>query len=1081
MKAKDVPTAGQSKIWSPETKSDDYQKSIKEVYHEGLSLVDKFKLVVSDKEKLKQKIMKNYSAIFLILIFGFGQKMEAQTGKIDPDFNPGGSGANRVVLSTPIQSDGKIIFAGDFTSYNGIAKKRLVRVDATGAIDPTFSIGAGFDSTVNEVVIQPDGKLIAVGLFNKYNGTNRKGIVRIMPNGIMEPATTFNPGNGANNLVCGASLQTDGKIIICGDFNKYDNTTRNRITRVNSDGTLDGSFNANPGANKRIHTTAIQNDGKIIVGGAFTQFKGSAYSGIVRLTSTGAIDATFTVGIGFAGTSTNTAVRICKIQSSDGKILVGGLFESYDGFNLNNIVRLNSDGTRDANFTANTGTGPDNSVNSLTQQLDGKIIIGGDFTSFNGTPCNHIARLNSDGSLDNTFKPSTGANNAIFSTTLQSDEKKLIIGGKFTSYDGTTVGSVARILLVCSTVSISPSQNDITCNGLTNGSATITASGGSGFTYSWSPSVSTGSIASNLGAGIYTCVATNDCANSASVTVTIMEPSAISLIAGPSSTICGGGTATLSAIASGGTGSFIYNWMPGNLVGDSPSVSPSINTTYTVTVNGCPPEATQMVTVNGICPVSTVPCGLSYVTLNSYNACKAIKTAINYRFKFYDNATNAVVAVKTQPSNYIYFTTIAGLNYGKTYKWTVSVDGGLGFGPESNNACTITFNSPQSKVPCGNSYTNLNSYSSCQPIPKATNYRFRFYDNSNNLIAEKIQPSDYIYFKNVASLDYGKTYFWTVEVEYNDVNTGTLAYGPASSNSCTITFNAPQSKVPCGNSYSNLNSYSSCLPIPKATNYRFKFYDNDVLAAEKIQTSDYIYFKTVVGLKYEKTYKWTVEVEYNDPIFGIKYGPASSSSCTITFNAPQTTVPCGNTFGINGYSAALPVIGATSYRFSFYDCVTNEAIAVKTQTSNYIYFNQVPGLIFNTTYKWTVEAEYNNGTSNVFGPPSSSLCTMNYGTPPAIINDGTNPNGLTARFSNQSIDNNEEPLLINLFPNPTKDIITVEASEVVNNIKVYSITGELVLNPKTTNEVDLSNLKVGLYIISIETENNTKRFKIIKE
>lgn len=988
MKAKDVPIGGKFKSCTSETKLYINTKTIKEVYHEGLSFVDKFKPIVSDKEKFKLKITKNYSVIFLMLIFGLGQKLEAQTGKIDPSFNPGGVGANGPILTTPIQPDGKILLGGSFTSFNGSVKNSIVRVDQNGTLDPTFN--GNFDNVVNKVIIQPDGNLIVVGNFNKCQGTNRKGIARISSTGVMESALTFNPGNGPNDIVNDAVLQSDGKILIAGGFNKFGNTTVNRITRLNSNGILDGSFNPPLAANKTIYSLGLQADGKIIVGGAFTQFNGSAYSGLVRITATGTmaatIDPTFTVGIGFVGTSTNTAVRATKIQG-DGKIIVGGLFESYDGFLMNNLIRLNSDGTRDLTFLP--GTGANNTVNSITLQADGKIIIGGDFTAYNGTPCNHIVRLKPDGSVDVTFKPDNGANNSIYSSSIQAD-KKLIIGGNFTSYDGVSVGSVTRLLMTCLPVTASVSSQNISCNGLSNGSATITASGGSNFTYFWSPSGGSTSVASGLAAGDYTCVVFNDCGNSDTVSLSITEPSPISLSAGASSTICGGATASLSAGANGGTGSITYNWMPGNLNGADQNVTPSVTTNYTVTAtdaNACTSSAIQMVVVNGICPMSTVLCGLNFEKINSYSTCKAVVGATNYRFKFYDNITDALVAVKTQTSNYIYFNTVAGLSYNKTYKWTVAVENGFGFGPESNNSCLITFNAPQTTVLCGLSFAKLNSYSTCQPITNATNYRFRFYDENDNLMVEKIQPSNYIY------------------------------------------------------------------------------------------------FNTVSGLNYGKTYKWTVEVEYNDPVFGIMYGPASSNSCTITFNAPQTTVPCGNTYAINGYSGLSPVSGAISYRWSFYDATTDALVATKTGTNSspYVYFNQVSGLIFNTTYKWTVEVQYNNGVSNVFGPPSSSLCTMNYGTPSAITIDETNPNNSTARLYNQLIDNNGEPLLINLFPNPTKEKITVEASEAIKNIMVYNISGQLMLSFETTNEADLTSLKAGLYFVTVETENNTKNFKIIKE
>jgi hypothetical protein len=757
-----------------------------------------------------------------------------------------------------------------------------------------------------------------------------------------------------------------------------------------------------------------------------------------------------------------------------------------------------------------------------------------------------------------------------------------------TDASGCTSSATQMVTVLNPTVTASISaQNNVSCYGLSNGSATISASGGSNFTYSWSPTGGTSSIASGLNAGTYTCVVKNSCNNSAIVIVSISERAPISLITGSSSTICSGATASLSANAHGGTGSLTYNWMPGNLIGATQIVSPTISKTYTITVtdsNNCISSATQMVIVSGFCPVSYVPCGNTYMNLKTYSTCQAINGAINYRFNFYNNITDDLVAVKTQTSNYIYFNTVAGLYYGKTYKWTVSVDNGAGFGPESNRQCTISFAPPLSFVPCGNSYANLNKYSTCQAVNGATNYRFSFYNNeTNTLVAVKTQTSNYIYFNTVNGLNYNTTYKWTIEVQYNDAGTGNLVYGPASTNSCTIIFDAPQTTVPCGNSFENLNTYSSCLPILKAMGYRFSFYDNttNALLAVKTQTSNYIYFNTVSGLNYGNTYKWTVEVQYKDEntqtlIYGpassndctitfeapqsivpcgnsytnlnsyttckainkatgyrfsfynsstneliavktqtsnyiyfntviglhynntynwtvevqykdvsnniLVYSPASSDSCTITFNAPQTTIPCGLTYAINNYSGIPKVYGASGYRWKFYDAISDSLIATKTNASPYIYFNTVSGLIFNKTYKWTVEVQYYNGTSYQFGPASPNTCTMNYGTPSALVIYGTNNNNNTAaRISKQSTDNNVHEFSINLFPNPTKDKITVEASETINHIMVYNISGQLLLSLDSTNEIDLTNFKTGLYIVTIETEKNTSRFKIIKE
>ena len=101
------------------------------------------------------------------------------------------------------------------------------------------------------------------------------------------------------------------------------------------------------------------------------------------------------------------------------------------------------------------GDGANSIVSTTAIQADGKIIIGGYFTSYNGTGRNRIARLNTDGSLDATFNPGTGADNIVYTTAIQADGK-IIIGGVFTSYNGTGRNRIARVL----GVSTSPLNDD---------------------------------------------------------------------------------------------------------------------------------------------------------------------------------------------------------------------------------------------------------------------------------------------------------------------------------------------------------------------------------------------------------------------------------------------------------------------------------------------------------------------------------------------------------------------------------------------------------------------------------------------
>jgi uncharacterized delta-60 repeat protein len=158
----------------------------------------------------------------------------------------------------------------------------------------------------------------------------------------------------------------------------------------------DGGLGAGSGIPEAVTISVIQADGKIVVGGFFTTVEGRTANRIARLNADGTFDATFNAGIG----APNNLVETIAIQN-DGKILVGGPFTNFGGTGRNYLVRLNSDGSIDADF--NIGTGTNGSVRAVGLQSDGKIIIGGAYTTFNGAPASQIIRLNANGSLDATF------------------------------------------------------------------------------------------------------------------------------------------------------------------------------------------------------------------------------------------------------------------------------------------------------------------------------------------------------------------------------------------------------------------------------------------------------------------------------------------------------------------------------------------------------------------------------------------------------------------------------------------------------------------------------------------------------
>jgi uncharacterized delta-60 repeat protein len=351
-------------------------------------------------------------------------------GSINTEFMTGMS-ADNTIHSMAVQSDGKIIIAGNFTAFNGSPGLRIARLKPDGNFDHNFQ-PVGASAAIKSVAVQSDGKILIGGNFTSYAGVPGSSI-RLNTDGSID--TGFTPGNGTNGFINRMSVQADGKIIIVGDFTEYDGSSRKRIARLNSNGTIDAQFDPGTGADNDVLGLAMQADGKILISGYFQHFNNTSSKLIARLNANGAIDSYNTVS-GVGGSISDMEIQ------SDGKILIGGSFFSYNGKLRNNIARINADGSIDANFDPGTGTnGP---VYSLAIQADGKIIIAGEFTSYNGTPRKNIARLKADGTLDLSFDAGTGANDFIRSVDIQGDGK-ILIGGAFTSYDGMNAKYLTRL------------------------------------------------------------------------------------------------------------------------------------------------------------------------------------------------------------------------------------------------------------------------------------------------------------------------------------------------------------------------------------------------------------------------------------------------------------------------------------------------------------------------------------------------------------------------------------------------------------------------------------------------------------
>ena len=368
----------------------------------------------------------------------------SEDGTIDSSFNSSGTGANNTIKTAVIQTDGKVVFAGVFTNYNGIVRNRIARILVNGEIDATFSITAGFNNQVYALLLQPDGKIIVAGNFTSYNGVLVNRIVRLLPDGTLD--SSFTIGSGADAIVDCILLQPDGKIVLGGQFSFFNGISYNRMVRLNTDGSVDSGFSIGVGFDKNVFSVALQSDNKIIVGGTFTSYKSVPTKRLLRLNSDGSLDTSFATGLGFS----NGEIRAIVIQPDD-RLLIGGTFSgTYNGTAVKRMVRLLASGVYDNTFSVNLN----NTLYSICFTPNNKALIGGNFNSVSGVTKHRVARIKlcTNSSNWNGISWSNGMpsaektlffnENHTLSATVNSCSCTISSGKTVTIPDGNTLGLV---------------------------------------------------------------------------------------------------------------------------------------------------------------------------------------------------------------------------------------------------------------------------------------------------------------------------------------------------------------------------------------------------------------------------------------------------------------------------------------------------------------------------------------------------------------------------------------------------------------------------------------------------------------
>lgn len=339
---------------------------------------------------------------------------------------------NSTVEAAAVQPDGKTVIAGSFTSVGGVTRNRVARLNADMTLDATFNPGTGPNSTVNDVCIQADGKILIVGSFSQFAGIDRKYIARLNADGTLD--SSFDVGIGPSSSVESIALLPDGRILVGGWFTTFSGYSQDYIARLNTNGSLDLAFRTT--ASSVVYDIEPLPDSRFYMGGGFSTVNGLSQSGVARILASGEVDTSFTPGSG--GTSVYAISR-----TPSGHVILGGTFTNFASSGAKYIVRLDSTGVVDPSFASVDA--PNSSVEALAVDGVGRIVLGGNFTKLGSKFRFRVARVLPDGSVDPSFQTGAGANNAVNSLVVQPDSR-VLVGGSFTSIGASTRNYFARVL-----------------------------------------------------------------------------------------------------------------------------------------------------------------------------------------------------------------------------------------------------------------------------------------------------------------------------------------------------------------------------------------------------------------------------------------------------------------------------------------------------------------------------------------------------------------------------------------------------------------------------------------------------------
>jgi len=373
-----------------------------------------------------------------------------------------GNGFDGVVNVVKRQSTGKYICVGGFTSYQGITlpSRKICRLNADFSLDTSFT-PPDFPVDLPTLEIDSNDK-IYLGSSNTTSGKGR--LVRLNANGTLDGG--YMPGIGFDRPVMAIKLQPDGKLLVAGVFTTFNSSPAKGIIRLGITGVKDVSFNGvNQGFvlnNSFPRSIDLQSNGDIVIGGDFYMYNNTACGNIIILTSTGAVSKVPTDLDNSPGGILSENVLKVLVDPSD-RIYVTGKFERYGGgVACNKIIRLYKN-------TFNNWV-PDLTFNVISQGLDngnsiyttggfdmlfndnGNLVVVGNFGTVQGTTAQNIAVLDETGILSPDGEDTSGQFTSTgFPPTLKTILNlgdRFILGGSFNSYSNVGIPAVSSQFVI---------------------------------------------------------------------------------------------------------------------------------------------------------------------------------------------------------------------------------------------------------------------------------------------------------------------------------------------------------------------------------------------------------------------------------------------------------------------------------------------------------------------------------------------------------------------------------------------------------------------------------------------------------